>query len=220
MMAEDSAGVALTEPQRAAVAKLACALEAPGAVAVLCGPAGVGKTTVLEKLADVTACARGVQRFVDVQPQEPASADLPPLVLLDDADDADDGGIGRLVASWRKHRPDVRLVLAGTGRLLTLVARDTRVEQAVRLRAALRPFTAAESADLVTMALRGARPQAASMPPPAEVLQTIHEIAAGIPATVARLAVLARVLVDADPDRPLTVDDVEAIHRRLSPQAA
>lgn len=219
-MSEESAGVALTEPQRAAVAKLACAVEAPGSVAVLCGPAGVGKTTVLGRLAGVTACPRGVQRFADVQQQESATADLPPLLLVDDADEADDGDIGRFVAGCRRRHPDVRLVLAGTGRLLTLVARDTRVEQAVRLRAALRPFTAAESADLVTAALRGDRPHAADVPPPAEVLQTIHEIAAGIPATVSRLATLARVLVDADPARPLTVDDVEAIHRRLSPQAA
>ena len=218
-MTEESAGVALTEPQRAAVAKLACAVEAPGSVAVLCGPAGVGKTTVLGQLADVTACPRGVQRLADTQ-QESAAADLPPLLLIDDADEADDGDIGRFVAGCRRRRPDVRLVLAGTGRLLTLVARDTRVEQVVRLRAALRPFTAAESAELVTAALRGHRPHAPDMPPPAEVLQTMHEIAAGIPATVSRLAALARVLVDADPGRPLTVDDVEAIHRRLSPQAA
>ena len=37
----------LTPRQEAALAKLAYAAEQPGALAVLCGPDGVGKTTVL-----------------------------------------------------------------------------------------------------------------------------------------------------------------------------
>jgi len=32
----------LTDPQRAAVAKLACGLEAGDSLAILCGPTGVG----------------------------------------------------------------------------------------------------------------------------------------------------------------------------------
>ncbi|MFM7292860.1 MAG: hypothetical protein ACKO6B_16750, partial [Planctomycetia bacterium] len=44
-------GPSLTGPQEAAVAKLAYATAQPGAIAVLCGPAGVGKTTVLRVLA-------------------------------------------------------------------------------------------------------------------------------------------------------------------------
>jgi hypothetical protein len=41
----------LTEPQLAALAKVACGIETGAVVALLCGPAGVGKTTVLEHLA-------------------------------------------------------------------------------------------------------------------------------------------------------------------------
>jgi type II secretory pathway predicted ATPase ExeA len=212
---------ALTESQQAAVAKLACALESPGGIALLCGPNGVGKTLVLERLAAATGCRPGVQRLADCEVgRETRNADVPALLLVDDAHEADDGELGRLITACHRRRPDAGIVLAGTGRLFTLVARDTHVEQAVRLRATLRPCSAADSATLATAVLAAGGATARMSPLPADVAQTIHEIAAGIPATVVRLAGLARVIAEMRPESTLTVDDVEMIHRRLSLQAA
>ena len=51
-------------------------------------------------------------------------------------------------------------------------------------------------------------------------VRVIHEIAAGIPAEVVRLAELFRAIAAATPTGRLTPDDVESLHRRLSLQAA
>jgi len=45
----------LTPAQHAAEARIAYALEAPGGAAILCGPAGVGKTLLLERMAEAVA---------------------------------------------------------------------------------------------------------------------------------------------------------------------
>jgi type II secretory pathway predicted ATPase ExeA len=109
-------------------------------------------------------------------------------------------------------------VLAGEGRLFTLMTRDTRLEQAVRIRVALPTFTAAETRRLLeaTLASVVGRPVAVQD----TSARTVHEIAAGTPAAVIRLAELAGVLAASRPDGGLSVDDVEAIHGRLSPAAA
>jgi len=104
-------------------------------------------------------------------------------------------------------------VLAGQGRLLTLVARDSRIEEAVALRAVIRPCTAAESAAIIRRTARSAR-----FDDPATA--TIHEIAAAIPAAIRRLVELADVVAESRAGRQITAADVEAIHRRLSPLAA
>ena len=52
------------------------------------------------------------------------------------------------------------------------------------------------------------------------LVRTIHEIAGGIPAEVARLASFVRDVAAAAPGGRLTPNDVEAVHRRLSPRAA
>lgn len=212
---------ALTEPQQAALAKLACGLDSLGSIGLLCGPPGVGKTLVLHRLAAAMGCRAGVQRFVDCEPARVMSgADEAAVLLVDDAHEAEDGGLGRLITACRRLGPDVRIVLAGTGRLFTLVARDNRIEPSIRLRVALRPCAAAESAALAADVLGAGSQTPPATPLSADVAQTIHEIAAGVPATVVRLAGLARVIAEMHPERPLTVADVEMIHRRLSLQAA
>jgi type II secretory pathway predicted ATPase ExeA len=106
--------------------------------------------------------------------------------------------------------------LAGEGRLLSLVARDRRLEQMVSLRGVIPPFTLDETRMLVAARLAAA----GSLDERDQVARTIHEIAAGIPAVVTRIADLAAVVVEASPGRTLVPDDIEAIHRRLSLQAA
>jgi hypothetical protein len=211
--------LALTPGQQAALAKIACAVARPGGVALLCGPQGVGISTVLDHVA---ACGRLAPRIVERQDFEAWEAclatgrdDLPDVVLADEAHRAGDGGLFRLLAACRRRRPESSLVLAGEGRLLTLTARDVRVEQAVHLRASLRPCTASESHDLLAPRLA-----ANALTATLDAAAAIHEIGGGIPAAMLRLADLAAVVAASRTDGMLTVHDVEAVHRRLSPQAA
>ena len=108
------------------------------------------------------------------------------------------------------------LVLAGQGRLLTLAARHPQLARIVRVRAVLPPLSLEESQKLLAHRLGGLLAQ----PADAAMVRALHEIAAGIPAEVVRLADLAGLLLAADPTRPLMADDIELIHRRASLQAA
>jgi type II secretory pathway predicted ATPase ExeA len=205
----------LTENQVAAVAKLACGCDRTGGLALLCGPRGSGKTTVLQHLAAATA-----GRSIDLRPATcwAAAHDLPDIVLADDAHEADAASLARLVRSCQQRRPATSLVLAGEGRLFTLVARDSQLEQAVRLRVAGPAFAAEESRRLLEETLAttaGGRVAVAE-----DAARTAHELAGGAPAALIRLAELAGVVAASRPDRSLAAADIEAIHERLSPAAA
>lgn len=209
---------ALTECQEAAVAKLAYALEVPAAVAVLCGPAGSGTTTVLGRLA-ATLAGRGracESRSLRDDLPAPGGRGSDRLLLLDDADETGGDTLAAAVAAWRRQEPAGGIVLAGEGRLLSLVARDARLARATVLRATLRPFTLAETAAAVESRLVGLVP---AVDKPA-IVRAIHEIAAGIPAGSLRLAELVSLVADAAPERFVTADHVEAVHRRLALAAA
>jgi type II secretory pathway predicted ATPase ExeA len=221
MHAPDSSAP-LTLAQQAAVARICYALEQPGAVVLLCGPGGVGKSAVLahveecRRLQSRTVCRRRLDEVQDVQElfegREPSLGTL----LVDDAHLAGDGELARLVSRCRSGRVPVAVVLAGEGRLFTLVARDARLEQLVRLRATLPPFSLDESRLLLASTLTAAGP--------AEnrdaVARCIHEIAGGIPAIVRRLADTVSVFAEAHPAHVIVPDDIETMHRRLSVNAA
>ena len=208
----------LTLTQQSAVARLAYAIESPGAVALLCGPRGVGKTLVLTHVAASRSRAGLAALCCTARDCVPPPADEPEgIVFVDDAHLVEAGELAAMVGTWRRRSPTGGLVLAGEGRLLTLVARDERLEQAVALRAVLGPFTLAESTAALTPLL------AAAVHVPDDqmaLVRTIHEIAGGIPAEVARLASFVRDVAAAAPGGRLTPNDVEAVHRRLSPRAA
>ncbi|MFO0423990.1 MAG: hypothetical protein ACK52C_10075 [Planctomycetia bacterium] len=214
----DTAVVRFTLSQQAALARLAYCLEQPKAVAQLCGPAGVGKSLVLAAVAKTPQLtARGAAVIPFPAWKDGSGAARPPAVLLlDDAETARDGEIKAAVDRFFKVRPEGAVALAGEGRLLSLVARDRRHEQMVSLRGVIPPFTLDETRMLVAARLAAA----GSLDERDEVARTIHEIAAGIPAAVTRIADLAAVVVEASPGRTLAPDDIEAIHRRLSLQAA
>jgi len=204
-----------TPPQLAALAKLACGLEVGDGIALLCGPAGVGKSLVLRHLvADLEAVGRSGGIL------EPAGwlarPDLPAVVVADDAHLADAADLARLLARCRNHRPAMPLVLAGEGRLLTLVARDPRLGQAVRIRVSLLPGLFSDTRALVAELRRQAGRPDYDQP----IVELIHELAAGLPADVARLLALAEVVEAARPDGRLGPADVVAVHRRLAPLAA
>jgi|LakMenE01Jun11ns_1017448.scaffolds.fasta_scaffold9897840_2 type II secretory pathway predicted ATPase ExeA len=223
--ADDS--LPLTGPQEAAVAKLAYAAGQPAGITLLCGPAGVGKTTVLRHIA-----ARGLPggqviwlgALVDLadpddaewnRDERPYDAALPDVLLVDEADRCGTAELVDLIGRWRRRHPSVAIVLAGEGRLLSLVAGDARLEQSVRLRATLPPFTLAETRRLLAATLTvGAEADGEA------VIRTIHEIAGGVPAIAVRLADMAALVAAAEPGRSLVSDDVETIHRRLCLTAA
>ena len=219
----------LTGPQEAAVAKLAYAVSHPGSITVLCGPAGVGKTTVLHvtvtdglpqaQTSQLLSWAeiRADRRDLAAGRGQAVSVDAVPAVLLiDDTHRAVAAELVECVEWWQYRHNGIAIVLAGEGRLLSLIASDARFEQTVRLRATLPTFTLAESRRLLapTLAVGVAEGDGEA------VIRTIHEIAGGVPAIVVRLAEMAAMIAAADPGRRLTPDDVETIHRRLSLSAA
>jgi energy-coupling factor transporter ATP-binding protein EcfA2 len=206
----------LTEPQQAALAKVGCGIEAAAGLALLCGPSGVGKSTVLAHLADAVrqqGKSLGVQSVADWLGSE---ARLTDVVAADDAHLATEADLAALMDRCRSRRPGAVLVLAGEGRLLTLVGRNSGLARAVRIQAALLPGSLADTRALLTIGTPSAIATEADDPATA----AIHEIAAGVPADVLRLAEWAGVVASSRPDGRVTAADVEAIHRRLSPQAA
>lgn len=216
----DDQAITLTLGQQAAVARLAYAVESPGAVAVLCGPPGVGKSLVLGRVAATGSIQRRPLHRCDWRDDMPTSisggVSGGAILLVDDAHEATASDLARFVESRRRHDPAAGIVLAGEGRLLTLVARDTRIEQAVILRAALGPFTRAES----TLAIAERLPSGGTQAERDALVRVIHDLAAGIPARVVRLAELLQTVAAGTPSRRLTPADVEAVHRRLTLQAA
>lgn len=218
----------LTPAQEAAVARIGCAVTddrgpaGGGPVVLLCGPVGVGKTTVLRALCTALARPRSaeVRAAADwIETLGKPTAGLPDVVIADDAHESSCGDILRLVTAVRGRRPQGRLVLAGEGRLLSIVARDVRVEQAVGMRAILRPFTLAETRAVVAGILDTGDPSTAGPQGP-EAVRRIHEIAGGMPGAVMRIAGQVAVLAESRPGCPPTPSDVELVHRRLSLSAA
>lgn len=208
----------LVESRQAAAARLAYAVQRPGSLAVLCGPPGTGVSSVLALLAaapGIASCQPAVRPLRDWH-DDAVGDPLPDVVLADDAHACDGTMIHRLFDRCRRRRPAASLVLAGQGRLLSLIARDPGLDRVVLLRAVLRPFSLAETRRVLDTML--ARPAAARLDD--GVAQAIHELAAGIPATVARLAELAGVVAAGQPDGGLSARDIQAIHRRLCTQAA
>lgn len=204
----------LTPPQLGALAKVACGIESGSGITLLCGPSGVGKTTILEHLAaDRSSEEHDALVIRDVTWWLATEDDLPGVVLADNAHMATEADLVRLAARCRSRRPAASLVLAGQGRLLTLVARDRRLEQATVLTAAILPGHLRDTTFLVEhhgMSTRVDQP----------TLAAIHEIAAGVPADIRRLLDLAGVVAGSDRDSRISPDTIEAIHRRLSPCAA
>ena len=207
MVVSRSLPVILTPSQEVALGRIRFALEEPAGVVLLCGPAGAGASLILARLAAELGAGqpekmpiRTASALADAIAQH---APIGGIVLVDDAhlatpDDLDacanlstaQGGSARCV------------ILAGRGRLLTLVGRDSRIAPRVRLRAIVPPLTLADTGRIVESRLGDVGP---------DVTRTCHEITAGIPAALVRLIELATVSVG----RRLTPADIETIHRRL-----
>ena len=211
MVDSRSVPVILTPAQEAALGRIRFALEEPAGGVLLCGPAGVGTSLVLARLAAEFGASQPGGMPIRT-PSELADAirrDVPigDVVLVDDVHlaTADDLALLTTFAPTRGGKARC-IVLAGRGRLLTLVGRDSRIAPRVRLRAIVPPWSVADTRRLVESRLGAVAP---------EVVQTCHEITAGIPAALDRLVELATVTAG----RRLTSADIETIHRRLDLQA-
>lgn len=208
----------LVAAQQAAAARLGDVLSR-GGVAVLCGPAGSGKTMLLQRLSRQQA-AGGPRRCGCVSLRQ--MADRPPspqpsLLLVDDAHAAESASeLSRIVDGVCRSAEPAAVVLAGEGRLLTLITRQPDLEQRVRLRAVLPPWRESETASLAAACL----PELKHHPDWEQLAGRLHELAAGIPRQAVRLIETIRMVLAAEPAHRLTVDDLEMFHRRLSLLAA
>lgn len=215
--------VILSPTQEAALGRIRFGLEAPQGIVLLCGPAGAGKSVVLaaiaaELSARPSADRRGSMGSMSMPIRSPASLLAAPpdrapdatVILVDDSHLAtaeECSALAAIAAGEGEGSPGRCLVLAGRGRLLTLVGRDSRLAALVRFRAIVHPFTVHDTRRMVEARLGGVED---------EVVRTCHEITGGIASSLVRLLELAAVMAA---DRRLTADDVETIHRRLDPHS-
>ena len=215
----------LTAPQQAAAARLLEVVRR-GGVAVLCGPAGTGKSMLLRRLAgelqqqqtipcSVPSGVAQAAEFLRTAHQDAAVRGRQPLALL--VDDADAAPNATTLADLVSQMPAAGgLVLAGEGRLLTLLARQPVVEQRISLRAVLRPWSDTESRDLIAARL----PSLLALANASELCQRMHELTAGIPRLLVRLIETVAMVLAASDRQQLSVDDLETFHRRLFLAAA
>lgn len=213
MIGDDRQRPRLTEGQEAARARILYALEQPAGVAILCGPAGTGVSTVLHEVLGRVPAGGGahVARTVDAARRRLSAGGVATL-LVDDAHLTGAPALAELVSA-ADDAGCTGLVLGGQGRLLSLVHRAPDLDRRVRIRAILRPLSVAE-----TMAIAGDSAPAVRFG--SEALRVLHEIAGGIPAVVVGILHLCAVVAAAEPDRPIETADVEAIHARLTTAAA
>ena len=221
--------VELTKPQQAALSRLLYAVRRPGGMAVLCGPGGTGVTTLLTQLSKncVDAGSRVVllsgrhldHKLTSLAPERVSRDGWPAaqqVILLDDAHLANAAALADFVTSLRAESESRSIVLAGRGRLLTLLAREQDLQQQVLLRAVVPPWTPSETEAYVRdrLTATGVGGWAAAVP------LTVHEIAAGIPRMVQRLVDAVLLVAVTHPGHTLSCDDVERMDERLSLAAA
>jgi hypothetical protein len=203
----------LTPRQEAARARL-LQVSHRGGIAVLCGPAGTGKTLLLSRLARELSDAGGVVTLKEARRVEAGGpVNGIDVLLLDDAHLAPDAGWLSDVVGRAGHCTTI--VLAGQGRLLTLLARGRPLEEQVCLRAVLGPWTRGESDSYIAAAL-----PCLAAAGDAELRERMHELAAGTPRHVVRLVEAARLVITSHPGHRLTTQDLETFQQRLFLEAA
>lgn len=219
----------LTGAQTAAAARLVHAILGGGAeggvprLVVLVGPAGVGKTLVLERvlarLPDRPRChiCQPGEDLADLPLAGPGAVGASPVVVLDDAHRLAEAGVRRLeslLVAHRGHeqppagRPRVAAVVcAGRGRLMTLLARRVGLVSRVGLRATVGPMTCEETTRLVAKT-GGAEST--------RLGDRIHELTGGVPRAILRLCGIVEVVGS----QGLSPDDLDRLDRRTSLPAA
>jgi len=230
-------------PQQAAAARLLYAVRQQQGVAVLCGPGGTGVSTVLDHVANelesaglstIRVSGRNlvVDQLADLRSvrtnqsadraisfaglREGKAGSAAPVLLVDDGHGCEASQLAEFVATIQASLPSAAIVLAGRGRLLTLLAREQELQEQVLLRAVLPPWALPETAAFVRDRFAAARVPVSDD----ALLTTMHEIAAGIPQAIVRLVETAVLIAKAHPAHLLRRVDVEQMHDRLSLAAA
>jgi len=230
-------------PQQAAAARLLYAVRQQQGVAVLCGPGGTGVSTVLDHVANelesaglstIRVSGRNlvVDQLADLRSvrtnqsadramsfaglREGKAGAAAPVLLVDDGHGCEASQLAEFVATIQASLPSAAIVLAGRGRLLTLLAREQELQEQVLLRAVLPPWALPETAAFVRERFAAARVPVSDD----ALLTTMHEIAAGIPQAIVRLVETAVLIAKAHPAHLLRRVDVEQMHDRLSLAAA
>ena len=230
-------------PQQAAAARLLYAVRQQQGVAVLCGPGGTGVSTVLDHVANelesaglsvirVSGRDLVVDQLADLRSvrtnqsadraisfaglREGKAGSAAPVLLVDDGHGCEASQLAEFVATIQASLPSAAIVLAGRGRLLTLLAREQELQEQVLLRAVLPPWALPETAAFVRERFAAARVPVSDD----ALLTTMHEIAAGIPQAIVRLVETAVLIAKAHPAHLLRRVDVEQMHDRLSLAAA
>lgn len=211
-MVERPACPVLSPGQQNALSRLRFALEEPAGFVILCGPAGAGTSVVLAALASELGPrhqeAMPIRTVASLVAAIGRGEPIGETILVDDVHLAASDDLAAIAAAAPPQGAGARcVVLAGRGRLLTLVGRDSRIAPRVRLRAIVPPLAPADTARIVESRLGRSTP---------ELVRTIHEITAGIPAALNRLLDLATLIEGRTP----TPADIETIHRRLELQGA
>jgi len=230
-------------PQQAAAARLLYAVRQQQGVAVLCGPGGTGVSTVLDHVANelesaglstIRVSGRNlvVDQLADLRSvrtnqsadramsfaglREGKAGAAAPVLLVDDGHGCEASQLAEFVTTIQASLPSAAIVLAGRGRLLTLLAREQELQEQVLLRAVLPPWALPETAAFVRERFAAARVPVSDD----ALLTTMHEIAAGIPQAIVRLVETAVLIAKAHPAHLLRRVDVEQMHDRLSLAAA
>ena len=230
-------------PQQAAAARLLYAVRQQQGVAVLCGPGGTGVSTVLDHVANelesaglsvirVSGRDLVVDQLADLRSvrtnqsadraisfaglREGKAGSAAPVLLVDDGHGCEASQLAEFVVTIQASLPSAAIVLAGRGRLLTLLAREQELQEQVLLRAVLPPWALPETAAFVRERFAAARVPVSDD----ALLTTMHEIAAGIPQAIVRLVETAVLIAKAHPAHLLRRVDVEQMHDRLSLAAA
>jgi type II secretory pathway predicted ATPase ExeA len=225
----------LSGSQQAALARVLYAVRQQQGLAVLCGPGGTGLSRVLDSLASEFEAGglevirvNGCDLLADLERdggKRTAAQTLPlaterthgawageVVLLVDDAHVSDAGCLADFVAAILAAVPSAGVVLAGRGRLLTLLACEQPLQEQVLLRAVLPPWSLSETAAFARMRFAAAGVAVSDQ----AMLTTIHEIAAGIPRAIVRLVETAILVAESHPAYVLRTADIEQMHDRLS----
>jgi len=178
-----------------------------------------GRNLVVDQLADLRSVRtnQSADRAISFAGlREGKAGSAAPVLLVDDGHGCEASQLAEFVATIQASLPSAAIVLAGRGRLLTLLAREQELQEQVLLRAVLPPWALPETAAFVRERFAAARVPVSDD----ALLTTMHEIAAGIPQAIVRLVETAVLIAKAHPAHLLRRVDVEQMHDRLSLAAA
>ncbi|MGQ9576503.1 MAG: ExeA family protein [Thermoguttaceae bacterium] len=161
----------------------------------------------------VCRSVRRIERFLSGNAQQGKHA----VVVIDEAhllDSARSWETLRLLMNFQPAaRPGWTLLLVGQTGLLPMLDRMPHFEQRLAVKCLLRPLTQTETAAYVQHRLRLAGATAACFEP--DALDTLHQLAQGIPRRINRLCDLALLISYAEQCSSISAEQLEAVSQEL-----